>query len=208
MFERKKIGIMGGSFNPIHNGHLIMAENARIQYNLDKVWFMPNGNPPHKDLSGMPDGETRCRMTLLAISDNPYFELSRHEIDKKEVSYTYASLGSLKKKHPNVDFYYIMGGDSVYNFKHWVHPEIIAGLCTILAAPREEIHDDKLKAAVKELWDKYRADIRIIDIPSFDVSSFLIRERIQTNLPIKYLVPAKVEQYIRENKLYENRTGE
>ncbi len=207
MFEREKIGIMGGSFNPIHYGHLIMAENARVQFGLNKVWFMPNGNPPHKDASEMPDGEIRCIMTSLAISDNPFFKLSRLEINKKEISYTYASLSSLKTKYPNTDFYYIMGGDSVYNFKHWVHPETISGLCRILVAPREDVHDAKLKDTIDELWEKYHADISIIDSPCFDVSTFLIRERIQNGLPIRYLVPEKVENYIREHKLYEKRTG-
>ncbi len=199
---------MGGSFNPIHYGHLIMAENARVQFNLDKVWFMPNGNPPHKDVNKIVDAETRCVMTSLGISDNPGFELSRHETDKKDVSYTYLTLTELKKKHPNCDFFFIMGGDSLYNFNHWVHPEIIAGLCVILVAARNDMHDEKLKSKMHDLRVSYGADIRIIDCPSYDISSFLIRERIKEGLPIKYLIPEKVENYITEHNLYEQRNDE
>lgn len=203
MGKRRKIGIMGGSFNPIHYGHLLMAENARQQYDLDKVWFMPNGNPPHKDGKSMLDAETRCIMTELAIYDNKYFVLSRHETDKENVSYTYNTLTELTRTYKDTEFYFIMGGDSIDYFEDWAHPEIISKLCVILVAARDDVETAKLESRISEISGKYGSDIRIISSPPFDVSSNMIRERVSKGISIKYLLPSEVEEYIMEHNLYE-----
>ena len=105
--EMKKIGIMGGTFNPIHNGHLVIAESAREQFGLQKVWFLPSGRPPHKRET-MP-ASRRCEMVSLAIADNPFFILDRRETESPEISYTYATLEAYKKEDPSTDLYFILG---------------------------------------------------------------------------------------------------
>lgn len=117
----KKIGIMGGSFDPIHTAHLLIAESAREQLELDEIWFMPNANPPHKQDSQVSDASFRCDMVETAIADNPYFSLCRYEADRSEISYTSDTLAFFHENYPDTDWYFLMGGDSIRDFPTWHH---------------------------------------------------------------------------------------
>ena len=119
-----RIGIMGGTFDPIHNGHLMLGEYAYQQFHLDEVWYMPNGNPPHKSNPEIrKDLQDRAEMTRLAIEEIPYFRLCTYEIDRKETSYSYQTMEYFKETYPQDEFYFIIGADSLFNLETWKCPE-------------------------------------------------------------------------------------
>lgn len=197
-----KIGILGGTFNPIHNGHLLLAEAAREQYELDKVLFIPTGVSYLKANIDIPDGSTRLKMVQLAIEDNPYFEPSDMEIIRSGNTYTYETLLALKKEYPNSTLYFIMGADNVFGIESWQMPQVIFDLATILATYREGFVSDKFEEKKKELITNYKANIESLYIPQFDVSSTQIRERIKDGKSVKYLIPDIVSDYIYQFNLY------
>ncbi|MDE6320604.1 MAG: nicotinate (nicotinamide) nucleotide adenylyltransferase, partial [Lachnospiraceae bacterium] len=135
----RRIGIMGGTFNPIHNGHLAIAGKAREQFFLEKILFMPSGVPYTKDLREVLPVDIRCEMTALAIADTPYFELSMLEAEDAEQgknTYTFETLQKLRHADPTADYYFILGADSLYAIENWKKPELIFENCTLLAAMR------------------------------------------------------------------------
>lgn len=144
--RRKKIGIMGGTFDPIHVGHLILGEKAYEQLELDKVWFMPAGNPPHKqNRIGRATDEQRVEMVRRAISGNSHFELSLIEMNAEGYTYSYRTLETLKEQNPDTDYYFIIGADSLYNFNTWKEHARICAACTIVVATRDHISSDSLE---------------------------------------------------------------
>ena len=160
-----KIGIMGGTFDPIHNGHLMLGRAALEAFELDKVWYMPNGNPPHKDtaLSGT-DVQDRVEMVRLAISSCKKFRLETYEANRNDVSYSYRTMEYFKGIYPEDDFYFIIGADSLFMIDQWVHPERLFPTCTILAAYRDEINTrEAMEEKIHELKEKYHARIRLLD---------------------------------------------
>lgn len=197
-----KIGIMGGTFDPIHYGHLMIAENAAEQFGLDQIWFMPNGNPPHKRNSNITSAEHRCAMVELAITGNPRFTLSRREVDADGVCYTYETLASLHKECPDDRFYFIMGADSLSEFESWRNPDIICQNAVILAAVRDLTDDGALQDQIRHLTEKYQAEIFRIQTPNFSISSHNIRKRCAEQTSIRYLLPDRVREYIAVNNLY------
>lgn len=219
----RRIGIMGGTFNPIHNGHLAIAQSAKEQFTLDKVMFMPSGVPYMKKLREVLPASVRCEMTALAIRDIPYFELSDIEAVSAENTYTCNTLLKLKALYPDEDYYFILGADSLYAIEEWHRPELIFKNCTILAAVRNESvkscslqkdskkpDDDckeinlqrQLQAQAGYLREKYRASIELLETGDIDVSSTQIRELIKTGASVHGLVPDTVEAYILKNHLY------
>lgn len=202
----KKIGIMGGTFNPIHNGHLMIAENAREQYGLEKVFFIPTGRSPHKLQQQIADVSQRCSMISLAIEDNRAFVLNRIEADAPEISYTYITLEKLKKDYPDTEFYFILGADSLFTLENWRNPKQILADCCILAAYREHQQQEDFFRQIEYLTEKYQSRIYPLQTPSFAVSSMEIRNRVRKGQTIRYLLPAKVEQYIRDYRLYQIET--
>ena len=198
-----KIGIMGGTFDPIHNGHLMLGETAYHQYQLDKVWFMPNGNPPHKKNIGT-DALTRMEMVKLAIQDKEYFELQDYEVMKESVSPTYQTLAHFKEVYPDDTFYYIIGADSLFSIERWIHPELIFPNCIILAACRDEIDtSEEMNEKIDYLCKKYDAQIKFLTSPLIDISSSELREMIQNNKSVCGHVPNAVEEFIYKEGLYE-----
>lgn len=199
-----KIGIMGGTFDPIHNGHLMLGEAAYRQFELDEVWFMPNGRPPHKSMNSIgSDANNRLRMTALAIEGKEHFRLEAYEAQKETVSCSYETLEYLKKKYPSDTFYFIIGADSLFAIESWVHPERIFPVCTILAAYRDEINtSEAMKRQITYLREKYNACIELLKTPLMPVSSHELRENIRKNVSITGLVPEKVEEYIVKEGLY------
>ena len=140
-----KVGIMGGSFNPIHTGHLILAEHAFKQVELDKILFMPLKDPPHKDKTTMISDKHRVEMVSLAIEDNPHFELSRLELDREGTTYTVDTLSILTKENPGIEYFFIVGADSFLMMQEWKKPKKLFDLAKIIVANRERLNMDLLK---------------------------------------------------------------
>lgn len=202
MDKKKRVGILGGTFNPIHIGHLVLAENAYAQFQLDHVMILPAKNPPHKQNLDILADAWRVEMINRAIKDVPYFRLSTIELERSGISYTCETLEYLKMTCPDTDFYFIMGADSLYNIENWKSPDIIIKCACLLAATRDFISDENLSKQINYLKMKYKALIYKISVPNIELSSELIRHRVQSNDTIKYFVTADVEEYIHENDLY------
>lgn len=193
-----KIGIMGGTFNPIHNGHLAIASYAFEQCRLDKVLFITGAVPPHKNAETA-DAQTRHRMVCTAIGKYKNFHPCSYEIDKGGVSYTVETLRYLKSCHALDSLYFIMGGDSLNDLYKWYKPEEIVKYCTIIAYPREGID---LNAAKTRAEHEYHARIILIDAPVLQISSTEIRSRTAQGKYIDFFVPEGVCNIIKEDKLY------
>ena len=160
-----KIGIMGGKFDPIHNGHLMLGDTARDQFGLDVIWFMPNGRPPHKALDSIgSDTDMRAKMVALAIKDHKSFELQDYELKRKEVSYSYETLEYFHAVYPEDEFYFIIGADSLRDIEKWVHPERLLAVCHVLA-----ISSHELRA-------KIRAGESITGLVPAEVEAFIAKE--------------------------------
>ncbi|MCF0133559.1 MAG: nicotinate-nucleotide adenylyltransferase [Blautia sp.] len=201
--EKRKIGIMGGTFDPIHIGHLILGEKAYEQLGLDEVWFMPSGNPPHKPVrNGCASDEQRSEMVRLAISDNPHFRLSLIEMHDQGYTYTYRTLEHLKTDHPDEEYYFIIGADSLFDFDGWKEPARISSACTLVAATRNHISSETLNAEIARLRKKYNCNIIRLDTMNMDVSSHMLRDWIVKDQSIRYYVPDSVAAYIYDNKIY------
>lgn len=198
----KKIGIMGGSFNPIHNGHLLLAEEARESLGLDEIMFIPCGNPYMKDAASILNGEARFEMVELAIKENPYFYASKIELIRKGATYTCETLAELKKNDRNSDYYFILGTDALFSIESWKNPEFILQNSIIAVALRGNETEQETRTMAEQLKQKYKADIRILPARYIDISSSDIRLRIKTGKSIRYMIPDKVLAYITEKGLY------
>lgn len=200
--KTKRVGIMGGTFDPVHIGHLLIAEQSYRQYGLDYVIFMPAGHPPHKQDQNIVSSRDRLAMLRLATEDIPYFRVSDYELEKKGLSYTFETLSDLSGKFPETQYYFIMGADSIKDMDHWRHPEIILRLAHILAAVREDTDLDALENEADKLRKKYRGKISILGAPEMDISSRELRSRIASGQSIRFMVPEKVRNYIDYYHLY------
>lgn len=195
-----RIGILGGTFDPVHIGHIEIAKSAMRQCSLAQVRVMTAGIPPHKRDKKTTPSRMRYKMTELAISGEAGLFADDYELKKSEYSYTANTLCELKKLHPEWDIYFIIGEDSLRDLHLWYKPEVIVRNCTLLVYPRKagsNIND--LKAMYEE---KMGAEIIIIDAPEIDVSSTEIREKIKNGESADGLLPEKVMEYIRETGLY------
>lgn len=198
----KKIGILGGTFNPIHTGHLILAENARTFYGLDEVLLIPSGCSYMKDASRILPGSVRLRMAALAAQDNPHFRVSDIEVMRPGSSYTYETIGILKKQLPDSQLFFIVGADTLFHMESWKHPERIFADCITAAAVREESEASNLIAQAQYLSRKYSADIRFLPASHIGISATQIRERLQKGESIRYLVPESVRLFLEQNGYY------
>lgn len=196
----KKIGILGGTFDPIHNGHIHLARLAMEQYGLCQVRLMTGGMPPHKRDREITEAKTRYAMTALAVEDESGMVADDFEVLKTEYSYTVKTLTELCEIHSDWEIYFIIGEDSLRDFPKWYKPEIIAQKCILLVYPRSEGSD--IESLVKTRRDEYNGDVRIIDGKIKEVSSTDIRFRAKQGLSLEGLVPKKVEEYITERGLY------
>ncbi|WP_083238742.1 nicotinate-nucleotide adenylyltransferase [Caloranaerobacter ferrireducens] len=198
----KRIGIMGGTFDPIHIGHLVIAEEIRNEFKLDKVIFIPAGNPPHKDNKKITSARHRYIMTLLATLSNPYFEVSTIEIEKKETTYTIDTIKTLRKICNNVELYFITGADSIFELHTWKNVGELLKLCNFIAATRPGFEMVKLERKIQEIKNEYGVSIHTTMVTALQISSTEIRARIREGRTIKYLLPETVEKYIYKNNLY------
>ena len=198
-----KIGIMGGTFNPIHIGHLIIAEDVRAKYGLDKVLFIPSGQPPHKSDSEVIDHEHRYEMVRLAVASNPGFEASRVEIDREGYTYTVNTLTELTERYDaGTSFYFIIGADVIHELRTWREYEKVFKLCEFIAVLRPGYSESDFRNTIKQLDAEYGAKIHPLRSRLVDVSSTEIRERCMNGESVKYIVPEDVEKYIFDNGLY------
>lgn len=200
--KNRKIGIFGGSFDPIHNGHLAIAKSAYQDFDLDEVWFIPAGHSPNKKESNMTPAGQRAKMTELAIASIPYFQLSRIEIEAAETSFTYLTLEKLKKNNPFDTFYFIMGADSLDYFEKWRYPDRICACANILVAVRDDWDCTKVKEKIAEIKKLFQAEISLLSVKKMDVSSHKIRSDIANGIPVSDRIPDAVEKYIKEKGLY------
>lgn len=201
-----KIGIMGGTFDPIHIGHLLLAQFAYEECGLDEIWFLPNGNPPHKQTKEGQDALAhRVEMIRQAINDIPYFKLCLHESKTSRHSYTYKTMQELNALYPHNEFYFILGADSLFAIEEWKNFREIFPSCIILAAVRDDKDADDMKMQMIYLEQVYNARIILLKAPLLEISSTTIRQRAEKGLSIHYMVPDSVADYIEKNHLYQTK---
>lgn len=189
-----RLGILGGSFNPIHIGHLILAECAREQFRLDRVWFIPTARPPHKSAEGLLPGPMRLAMVRLALRGHPTFRASDLELKLGGISYTLRTVQRLRTRYPRARLFLIIGSDMLQ--VHWYRWQHLRKMCTILAAPRAEA------------TPAGGAHLQRIAMPEIAISSSLVRTRLRRRQSIRYLVPDAVAGYIAQRGLYRRGSSE
>ncbi len=196
------IGVLGGTFDPIHIGHLILAEEVRASLNSTEILFVPAGQPWLKVDSPISPAEHRVEMVRLAIADKPYFKLSTMEIERAGPTYTVDTIAELKAQLGTEDeLFFILGWDNLAELPRWRQPSRLITMCRLVAVPRPgyPLSDLKaLEASVPGLSQR----VTLMDRPEIDISASAIRGRVTQGLPIRHLVPQPVERYIKEHKLY------
>lgn len=197
-----KIGIMGGTFNPIHYGHLIAAEWAKIEYKLDIVIFVPAANPPHKDMAEVLNKDDRYNMVEKAIAGNQDFTISDFEMQKEGKSFTIDTLEHFKGIYPKGDLYFIIGYDAFLDLHTWKNYERLFDLSTFIVATRTGYTQKQPRPTHGHLSEEIVNKINFFEIPEVGISSSGIRQRVRQNKSIKYLVPERVEKYIFTNNIY------
>ena len=197
-----KVGIMGGTFDPIHIGHLILAMEAINYKNLDEVWFIPTGNPNFKQDKNVTDKQKRFEMVKIATRDNKKFNVCDYEINKYGVTYSWETMKYLRENY-DYDFYFIMGEDSLISVETWENAEDFLKNTKILACIRRQEEMSKLDVKIDDLKSKGYF-VEKIPTSFIDISSTKIREKVQTNQDFRYFVPNQVFEYIERNKLYES----
>ena len=198
----KRIGILGGTFDPFHKGHFMLAKTAYSQFDLDEVWIMPNGNPPHKRDIEQTDFTLRCEMIRLAIEEAPYMVLCEYEGSEDSYHFTYQPLDEFKRMYPEHEFYFIIGADSLRDFPTWKEPGKIAELCTLLVACRDEAGIPELNVKIAEMEERFGTKCLIMNSPKVDAASSEIREMVSEGKDVSAYVGEKVCNYIAKEKLY------
>jgi nicotinate-nucleotide adenylyltransferase len=199
-----RVGILGGAFNPPHIGHLVCAQEALVQLELEKVLFIPMGEPPHRTLDADPGPDERFAMTELAIAGDQRFEVSRVEIEREGPSYTVDTLRGLRESSPDDELFFILGGDQAAALATWREPEEVLSLATLAVVERIGGTRNAIGIKISRLRGADR--VRYLDMPLIQVSSTAVRRRVGAGLPIRYLVPDAVAEHIESGGLY--RAGE
>lgn len=201
-----KTGILGGTFDPVHNGHLHIGNAALQAFHLDELWVMPNGKPPHKKSGSITATvEERLEMLRLAIRDYDGFKLCTYEAERKAVSYSYETMEYFAHRFPEREFFFIIGGDSLDMIAAWKNPERLMNCCTILVAVRNQKSPDETQKQIDAVAKQFHADIRLLRVSEFAVSSSEIRSWIQNGVPrceLEKYIPESVVRYIAEHHLY------
>jgi nicotinate-nucleotide adenylyltransferase len=197
----KRIGLMGGTFDPIHFGHLFIAEEARLRCHLEKVIFFPNNTPAHRQgKTANADAETRFRLTQLATKENPHFEVSRVEIDRPGPSYAIDTVGHFQQEFGcTSELYFIVGADSINEVLTWYRGAELFGMCRFAAASRPGYD---LSVAKSTLSQAQLERVEFLSVPGLHIASRELRQRVRDGLSIRYLVPDAVERAVYENSLY------
>ncbi|MCS8609851.1 nicotinate-nucleotide adenylyltransferase [Limosilactobacillus fermentum] len=188
--RHRRVGLYGGTFNPVHNAHLLVAEQVGRTLSLDKVSFLPDMQPPHRDHKGTIAADLRVDMLKLAVADNPFFDIEMEEINRGGVSYTYDTIKALKERHPDTYYYFIIGGDMVDYLPTWNKIDQLVEMVNFVGVRRKGA---KNEAQYPVIW---------VDVPTVAISSSDIRARVKSGQSIRYMVPRAVEDYIKEHQLY------
>jgi nicotinate-nucleotide adenylyltransferase len=200
-----RLGILGGTFNPPHLGHLVCAQEAYIHLRLDRVMLIPTSIPPHKPMEDEPGAEHRLELCRVAVQGDERFEVSDLEVKREGPSYTVDTLEELTSRTPDSDLYLILGGDIAAGLRDWREPERVLSLATLAVVDRAGTS----RAAVEHALDGFNGSQRaeFFSMPTIDISSTAIRTRVGAGQPIKYIVPDAVADYIREHGLYGGNTA-
>lgn len=193
-YPQEKIGLLGGTFNPPHLGHLILAEQVGQQLGLDRVLFLPTNIPPHKEVEDLPSKEDRKNMVEKAIENNPLFGFDDVDLEREGKSYTYETMKRLYEKYPNAEFYFIIGGDMVETLPKWHKIEELRSMVQFVGVKRPGYATETNYPII---W---------VDTPATDISSTVIRKKIKEGCSVKYLVPERTLDYIEQKRLYKNET--
>lgn len=205
-----RLGIYGGTFDPIHNGHLLLAECCREQCRLDEVWFLPAATPPHKQDRQPTPAEHRLAMLELATSGNPVFSVCRHEIDRGGVNYSVETLAHLHEEDPSRELFFLMGADMLADLPNWREAARVCELAVPVAVGRPGL-DSLNFDALREIASDKRIELirrHQVEMPRIDISSTDLRRRVSQGLRIRYRVPRAVEMYIETHDLYKQPTGD
>lgn len=203
--EKPRLGIMGGTFDPIHYGHLVAAEMARAEFNLNNVLFIPTGKPPHKNRRDILDGQLRLEMVESAIHDNPAFVSSALEIERDGPSYTVETLRVLCNAWPEHELYFITGTDALREIFSWREAEEIFKMIQFIGAARPGFDAKDFLLKVQDEHPELLGKIHYLEVPALAISSTDIRERVKRGEPIRYLLPEGVRQFIQQRGLYLNK---
>lgn len=195
-----RLGVLGGTFDPVHHGHLVAAQEAFYQLALERVLLVPAGSPPHKPSQPITPARHRLRMVELAIGNRPCFGLSRVDVERPGPHYSADTLALLRDEWPDATLFFIVGADSLAEILSWRWPERIAALAELVVVARPAIEPDldRLDAALPGMRDR----LHRVEMPLLDISSTDLRRRVREGRPITYLVPPEVERYIAEQELY------
>lgn len=198
----RRLGIMGGTFDPIHYGHLVTAEGARYSFGLDRVIFVPSGRPPHKPGHIVSDPLDRYKMTCLAVASNPFFCASAIEVERPGPSFTIDTVRAVMELYPGAKIYFITGADALLEIFKWKDFDILLTICNFVAATRPGYRLFELREKTASLPSGLKQNISYMEVPALAISSTEIRQRVCDGRPVKYLLPESVEDYIKKNKLY------
>lgn len=201
----RRIGIMGGTFNPIHMGHVILAETAYKEYQLDEVMFLPAKKPPHKCEKDLVSQEDRLNMIMATVREKSQFSVSPLEFNREGITYTIDTMEYLQSKHPDTCYYYIIGADSLYNLEKWHRAPELLGRTNFLVAARDGHNYEKMQKFAAYLRKKYHASIQFLNTPMIEISSSMIRERIRHGKSVFSLLPDEVVSYVQQKKLYQRK---
>ncbi|NMB11598.1 MAG: nicotinate-nucleotide adenylyltransferase [Firmicutes bacterium] len=203
--KAERVGIMGGTFDPIHYGHLVAAEAAREAFSLERIIFVPAGIPPHKVQEEVTPARHRYLMTLLAIMSNPYFEISRVDMERGGVTYTVDTLADLEKElPPNTVIYFITGADAILEILSWKSPDQVLSMADFIAVTRPGYDLERLSKALGPFYLKFQEQIHILEVPPVGISSTDLRCRLREGRSVRYLLPETVVTYIDNKGLYGN----
>ncbi|WP_434511346.1 nicotinate-nucleotide adenylyltransferase [Desulfitobacterium sp. AusDCA] len=199
---RKRLGIMGGTFDPIHYGHLVAAETARYKFDLERVIFIPSGAPPHKTKRRISLPEFRYQMVSRAIADNDFFEVSRIEIERTGLTYTVDTLRLLKEEYPNYELYFITGADAFREIFTWRSPDEIIELTQFIGASRPGFDALDFLSQLQQQSPRFYQRMHFMEVPALAISSTDIRLRVKAGQSIRYLLPEPVRLFIQKNGIY------
>ncbi|SPF38767.1 putative nicotinate-nucleotide adenylyltransferase [Candidatus Desulfosporosinus infrequens] len=200
--KRNRLGIMGGTFDPIHYGHLVAAEMARCEFDLSTVLFIPSGTPPHKNSQDVSAADLRYEMVALAIKDNPAFDLSALEVERKGLSYTVETLRILRRTWPEHELYFITGTDALLEIFSWREAEEILTMIQFIGAARPGFDASDFLLKVEQEHPETQEKIHYLEVPALAISSTDIRLRVRHGQPIRYLLPEPVRIFIQQHGLY------
>ncbi|HUG89244.1 MAG TPA: nicotinate-nucleotide adenylyltransferase [Planctomycetaceae bacterium] len=197
-----RLGLFGGTFDPVHVGHLVLAEQCREQCGLDEVWFIPAGSPPHKRHAPLTPARARTAMLEFAIAGHPGFRVSRIELEREGPTYTVDTLERLDGENPERELFFLMGADSLADLAGWREPQRIAELATIVAVNRGDRPLPDRAALVHLLGERIADRVVFVTMPGIDLSASDLRRRAREGHSLRFLVPRPVEIYIHEHGLY------